>query len=62
MAIHTSVRAVFEQLTTANCNNDVRVRILYTHIFIVRISKKGNSNLRKLLKALYNYHLAAKAL
>ena len=30
--------------------------------YIVRMNEKGNSALRALVKALYNYHLAAKAL
>ena len=30
--------------------------------YIVRMNQKGNDNLKNLLKALYNYHLAAKQL
>ena len=30
--------------------------------YIVRMSANGNDNLKNLLKALYNYHLAAKEL
>ena len=30
--------------------------------YIVRMNQSGNANTRNLMKALYNYHLAAKAL
>jgi hypothetical protein len=30
--------------------------------YIVRMNAKGSDNLKNLLKALYNYHLAAKQL
>ncbi len=48
-------------LTAADVNSNI-LSVTYGPMnYIVRMTQKDNENLRNLLKALYNYHLAAKA-
>ena len=48
-------------LTAADVNGNT-LSVTYGPMnYIVRMTQKDNENLRNLLKALYNYHLAAKA-
>lgn len=50
------------QLTVTSADSNV-LTVCYSPMnYMVRMNKKGSDSLKALLKALYNYHLAAKAL